>query len=694
MSSRIVIVNPDKCNPSKCNKECKNSCPVNRVGKQCIEIVPRVDISTSTSSLSGTGVKKSIAQISEELCIGCGICVNKCPFDACTVINLPHELPETTHRYGINTFKLHNLPMPRVGSILGLVGSNGTGKSTALQILAGKIIPNFGECDITYSKKDIMQKYKGTSLFNYFKALYTGVNFKVLIKPQYVDVIKVAGTVKNTLDKLNKLDAEKFNYVVKELTLESLFDKEINVMSGGELQRFTIACTLIQEADVYMFDEPSSYLDIRQRVAMSKAIRNILLPKQKYVIVVEHDLSVLDYLSDYICCLYGKPGAYGIISLPFTCGEGINVYLDGKIPTDNLRFRKEPLDFKFSSDKSELIQLESKNKEKNKKENENIKSKSKKNESSDVDKSSEHSERSERSEHSEVGKDIETDVDDNEIISTAIHYPELTKKFEGFEMRISAGMIFTSQITCLLGENGTGKTTFIKLLCGLLKPDNGVIVPTLNVSYKPQIIKPSFKGSVSDLFNTKINSAYSNSAFRAEVIKPLDIENILDQPVTTLSGGELQRVAIILALGKPADIYLIDEPSAYLDVDQRLIVSKVIKKFIINNQRYCFLVEHDFIMATYLADRVIVLEKKESETKGTIGLGENPMAFEEGFNLFLKHLNITFRRDITSYRPRINKENSQSDKAQKTSGNYFYTDANDTKPISSFSAGKTINMDW
>lgn len=68
-----------------------------------------------------------------------------------------------------------------------------------------------------------------------------------------------------------------------------------------------------------------------------------------YVIVVEHDLSVLDYLSDFICCLYGKPGAYGVVTLPFSVREGINIFLAGFIPTENLRFRDESLTFKVGA---------------------------------------------------------------------------------------------------------------------------------------------------------------------------------------------------------------------------------------------------------------------------------------------------------------------------------------------------------
>jgi ATP-binding cassette subfamily E protein 1 len=91
--------------------------------------------------------------------------------------------------------------------------------------------------------------------------------------------------------------------------------------------------------------------------------------------------------------------------------------------------------------------------------------------------------------------------------------------------------------------------------------------------------------------------------FISDVVKPLNVNNLFDLEVQKLSGGELQRVALVLALGKKANVYLIDEPSAYLDSEQRIIASKVIKRFILNSNKTGFIVEHDFIMATYLADR-------------------------------------------------------------------------------------------
>ena len=95
----------------------------------------------------------------------------------------------------------------------------------------------------------------------------------------------------------------------------------------------------------------------------------------------------------------------------------------------------------------------------------------------------------------------------------------------------------------------------------------------------------------------------NHQQFISDVIKPLNVNSYYDLEVQKLSGGELQRVAIVLALGKKANVYLIDEPSAYLDSEQRVTAAKVIKRFILNSNKTAFIVEHDFIMATYLADR-------------------------------------------------------------------------------------------
>lgn len=591
---RIAIVNEDKCKPKKCNQECKKFCPVVRSGKACIEVTK----------------DDRLARISEPLCIGCGICVKKCPFDAINIINLPKDLArETTHRHGPNSFKLHRLPVPRKGQVLGLVGTNGIGKTTACTILAGKIKPNLGRYDNAPSWPEVLAYFQGSEMYHYFDRLLVD-KLKSMMKPQYVDKIakQISGTVGDILGK--KDDKKEQQRYSTELELTHLWDREIKDLSGGELQRFAIAILCVQSCDIYMFDEPSSYLDVKQRLSAAKVIRG-LAGIDNYIIVVEHDLAVLDYLSDFVCCLWGQAGGYGVVTMPFSVREGINIFLDGFIPTENLRFREVALNFKISEDTEERID-----------------------------------ERTNRRE-----------------------YPALTKNLGNFRLDVAAGDFSESEIIVMLGQNGTGKTTFIRMLAGLLAPDTdeGKGLPVLNVSYKPQSISAKFEGSVNDLLMMKIKDAYMHPQFRADVTKPMLIDPIVDQNVQHLSGGELQRVALTLALGKPADIYLIDEPSAYLDVEQRIVAARVIKRFILHAKRTAFVVEHDFIMATYLADRVVVYEG----TPGVHTTASKPMSLLEGMNRFLAQLEISFRRDPSNFRPRINKLDSVKDREQKASGNYF-----------------------
>ncbi|RLN52304.1 hypothetical protein BBJ29_002374 [Phytophthora kernoviae] len=620
--TRIAIVSTDKCKPKKCRQECRKSCPVVRMGKLCIEVNP----------------KSKVAFISEQLCIGCGICVKKCPFEAINIINLPKDLESnTTHRYGANTFKLHRLPMPRPGQVLGLVGTNGIGKSTALRILAGKLKPNLGKFDAPPEWQEILTHFRGSELQNYFTRILED-NLKAITKPQYVDKIPkaVKGSVISILSARCEKQ-EKLDHFLNELDLSHVQDRDIENLSGGELQRFAIAVVAVQNADIYMFDEPSSYLDVRQRLKAALVIRSMVDDNgRSYVICVEHDLSVLDYLSDYICVLYGTPSAYGVVTMPFSVREGINIFLSGFVPTENLRFRTEELTFKVSQNADEF--------------------------------------------------------GNGEGDANSFNYPPMTKtmynkkKETAFTLHVEAGDFTNSEIICMLGENGTGKTTFIRMLAGLLKSDEmeaaekagdddamsrcALRYDSSTISYKPQKIAPKFQGTVRELLHRRIRDAIVHPQFATDVTKPLNLDNIIDQAVPHLSGGELQRVAIVLCLGKPADIYLIDEPSAYLDSEQRILAAKVIKRFILHSKKTAFVVEHDFIMATYLADRVVVYDGQP----GIECTAHSPQSLLTGMNTFLKQLEITFRRDPTNFRPRINKYDSVKDVEQKSSGNYFFMD--------------------
>jgi ATP-binding cassette subfamily E protein 1 len=157
--------------------------------------------------------------------------------------------------------------------------------------------------------------------------------------------------------------------------------------------------------------------------------------------------------------------------------------------------------------------------------------------------------------------------------------------------------------------------------------------------------------------------------FQKEVLGPLEVAHLFDRKVKQLSGGELQRVAIVLALGTPCDVYLLDEPSAFLDCEQRIRTAQVIKRFILQSQKTAFVVEHDFIMLNYLGDRIIVFEG----TPGIACTAQTPTALSIGVSAFLKSVNVTIRRDPTNFRPRINKLGSVKDQTQKREGIYFDT---------------------
>ncbi|MBA0731609.1 hypothetical protein Golax_025518 [Gossypium laxum] len=590
--TRIAIVSSDRCKPKKCRQECKKSCPVVK-----------------------TGNINFILPVTDYLFHG----------NFALRLPLPQRLLSSLRSCALVVVSVSRLPVPRPGQVLGLVGTNGIGKSTALKVLAGKLKPNLGRFNNPPDWQEILTYFRGSELQNYFTRILED-NLKAIIKPQYVDHIPkaVQGNVGQVLDQ--KDEREMKAELCADLELNQVIDRNVGDLSGGELQRFAIAVVAIQNAEIYMFDEPSSYLDVKQRLKAAQVVRSLLRPNS-YVIVVEHDLSVLDYLSDFICCLYGKPGAYGVVTLPFSVREGINIFLAGFVPTENLRFRDESLTFKVAETPQESAE------------------------------------------------EIET--------YARYKYPTMTKTQGNFKLKVMEGEFTDSQIIVMLGENGTGKTTFIRMLAGLLKPDNvegsDVEIPEFNVSYKPQKISPKFQSTVRHLLHQKIRDSYMHPQFVSDVMKPLLIEQLMDQEVVNLSGGELQRVALCLCLGKPADIYLIDEPSAYLDSEQRIVASKVIKRFILHAKKTAFVVEHDFIMATYLADRVIVYEGKPSVDC----IANSPQSLLTGMNLFLSvsfaavspsHLDITFRRDPTNYRPRINKLDSTKDREQKSAGSYYYLD--------------------
>jgi ATP-binding cassette subfamily E protein 1 len=535
--------------------------------------------------------------------------VKKCPFNAISIVNLPDELEqEASHRFGENAFKLFRLPTPSPGTVLGLLGQNGIGKTTALGILSGETKLNLGNYEKPPEWHEIIRHFRGSTLQDYFKRM-SEKSLKVSHKPQYVDKIPkvVSGNVGDLLERVN--ERKTLDNIARRLDLLPLWDRPLEVLSGGELQRVAVASAMCRDVDVYLFDEPSSYLDVKQRLEVAKAIRS-LRDEAKMIIVAEHDLAIIDYLSDQICLFYGEPGVYGIVSSVHGVRTGINIYLQGYIPDENVRFRKEAVIF---HEKPPAIS-------------------------------------------SGAGETMLT--------------WDLTKKtYKGFTLAVQPGEIKRGEIVGILGPNGIGKTTFVKILAGLETADDGDKFSEVKVSYKPQYISGEYEGTVQQLLLSVAKENFTSSWYRAEVLQPLCLQPLLDRNVAELSGGELQKVAIAACLSQRPELYLLDEPSAYLDVEERLRMTRAIRRVVETNNAAAFVVEHDVVAQDFVADRLMVF----TGTAGVQGAARPPSTLRNGMNMFLKEMKVTFRRDPTTKRPRVNKEGSKLDKFQKDIGEYYYT---------------------
>lgn len=590
---RVATLDKEHCKPDDCGIPCYRFCPEVLNRRYAIRFVE--------------GQKKPI--IDEDLCTGCGICIKKCPFDAISIIKLPQELDgECIHSYGVNEFKLFRLPIPRASNVIGLIGRNGTGKSTALKILAGELTPNFGVLESQSDWETVLSRYRGTLLFEHFQNVKTK-KLKVVMKPQHID--KLGPLLKGKVGELLKKTDErgKLSGLLDELELKPILERNASVLSGGELQRVSIAAAISRDADVYVFDEPSSHLDVYQRVRAARCIRK-LVDEGKSVLVAEHDLAMLDYLSDEVYLVYGQPGSYGIVSHVHPTRGGINDYFFGFLPDENMRFRDEPIRF-----------------------------------------------------HVRPPREVDFEAE------VKLEWPTITKTVGNFNLLVKSGYLNAGEIVGILGPNGIGKTTFIK---DLLEYYTKSSQNQLEVSYKPQYISSDYDGTVDQLL-TSVANDYSSSLFKEEVMRPLSIGKLLDRKIPELSGGELQRVAIAACLGRSAQLYLLDEPSAFLDVEERLNVAKALRHMVDTRQAFAFVVEHDIVAQDFLADRIMVFEGIPSKK----GSGSNPLPLREAMNLFLSQMGVTFRRDPDTKRPRINKPDSKLDKEQKSSGEFYYITAPD-----------------
>jgi ATP-binding cassette subfamily E protein 1 len=533
-------------------------------------------------------------------------CVKKCPFDAIRIIGLPDELEgEMVHRYGRNKFRLFRLPVPKEGRVMGLLGPNGIGKTTVINILSGNLVPNVGEYEREPSWDEVLERYAGTELHGYLRHVADG-EWRTSLKPQYVDMLPRIhkGEVRTLLegvDERGELDA-----LVQALELEGFLDHDIRNLSGGELQRTAIAATLLKDAHAYFLDEPSSYLDIYQRLRVARVIHE--LSKRRPTVVVEHDLAILDFLADVVYLLYGEKGAYGIVAQPRPVRTAINVYLSGYLKEENIRFRDREIRFESRPPRAEWAS------------------------------------------------------------EPLLSFSALEVELDSFVLTTDAGAVKRGEVVGIVGPNATGKTTFVKVLAGMLPPRSGSVSSGVNVSYKPQYIRLEYEGSVRELLLGRIGRAVETSYFKTEIAGPLELDPIMEKEVNSLSGGEQQRVSIALCLGREADIYLLDEPSAYLDSNQRMQAAKALRRAMENAGRTALVVDHDVYFVDMVSDSIMVFTGVPARE----GHGSGPFPMRDGMNRFLKNVGVTFRRDLDTKRPRINKPGSKLDRQQKSAGEYYY----------------------
>ena len=591
MTHRVAVLDRDNCLSRKCGLECIKFCPVNKMGGECIVL----------------GEDKK-ALIDEELCTGCGICPKKCPFHAITIVNLAEELKqEKIHQYGPNGFRLYRLPVPKKGEVVGLVGRNGIGKSTTISILSGSLTPNLGDIKSPPSWENIINYYQGSELKSHFEQIANGT-LRVSMKPQAVYMIPRvwkgdAGSL------LKEVDERKVaNDLLEQLSLKESTGRQVGELSGGELQRLAVAVAASKDADIYFFDEPSSYNDVFQRMAVSKVIQS-LADMGRCVLLVEHDLTFLDYLSDYLQVFYGEAGAYGVVSNIHPSRTGVNILLDGYLPDENVRFRDRPVTF-----------------------------------------------------------EVYSPIDETSEMPDLAKYTDLVKRYPGFNLKVESGSMKAGAVIGILGANAIGKTTFMKMVAGVDKPDEGSISTEAKISYKPQYLTPDYEGTVEMLLEEVSGGSYNDGATQSTLITPIGVNRLYEKMVKDLSGGELQKVAVTACLLRDAELYALDEPSAFIDVEDRLTLARVLSRYVKSQGRTALVIDHDVQLIDIISDSLMIFRGQP----GVSGTASKPMRKEDGMNMFLQDLGVTYRRDVDSNRPRVNKQGSKLDRRQKDMKTFYY----------------------
>jgi ATP-binding cassette subfamily E protein 1 len=524
-------------------------------------------------------------------------------------VNLASELAtDKIHQYGMNSFRLYKLPTPKKGEVVGLLGRNGMGKSTVVNILSGNLKPNLGRYENPPEWDEILKHYSGTELKQHFEKIEQK-QIRASIKPQQVHHIAQAfeGTGKELLDKYDERGVSR--ELIKELGLENSMEQSLKELSGGELQRIAVAAAASKDTEFYFFDEPSSYNDVFQRTGVARVIQN-LAKIGKSVMVVEHDLTLLDFLSDYIEVLYGEPSAYGIVSNILSTKVGINVFLDGYLPNENVRFRDKKFSMDVSSSTTDIFQ---------------------------------------------EGSDIVT-------------YPKLVKKYPTFSVEIEPGKVRKGEVVGIMGANALGKTTMMKMIAGVEKPDSGSVDKKITIAYKPQYLQNDLDVEVISILDKANGDPVEGSMEEEQILEPLKIKKLYNKSIKNLSGGELQKVAVASCLLQKVDLYALDEPSAFLDVEDRIAVAKFLQKFVRSFGKSAIIIDHDLQLMDLVSDTMVIFEGES----GSAGRATSPMPKADAMNRFLKSLDMSFRRDEKSLRPRVNKLESRLDKDQKTTGNFYY----------------------